>query len=194
MSRLVDRGAIVAGYLGIGLAVTMAIGVLLVIPIQPIYVLLSIPAGMVIGYYANARSGRQRGAWRRILPNSLLAGAVTGLSLAALLLGTRALFFFADAGYPDFNRTDEHGVPNGPTCQNGADCVYQRYRKVEADTLSEAGVTDAASFANLYWQGQWSSAGFVLVSTLGGALLGGILFGIAGPRSRTVPSRSPAAA
>ena len=194
MSRIVDRGAIVAAYIGVGMAVTMAIGFLLVIPIQPIYVLLSFPGGMVIGYYANARSGRQRGAWRRILPNSLLAGAVTGLSLAALLLGTRALFFFADSGYPDFNRTDAHGVPSGPTCQNGADCVYQRYLKVEADTLTQAGVTDAASFASLYWQGQWASAGFVLVSTTGAALLGGVLFGIAGPRSRAVPSRSPAAA
>jgi len=194
MSRIVDRGAIVAAYVGIGMAVTMAIGFLLVIPIQPIYVLLSFPGGMVVGYYANARSGRQRGAWRRILPNSLLAGTVTGLSLAALLLGTRALFFFADSGYPDFNRTDEHGVPYGPTCQNGADCVYQRYLKVEADTLTQAGVTDAASFASLYWQGQWASAGFVLVSTTGAALLGGVLFGIAGPRSRAVPSRSPAAA
>jgi len=194
MSRIVDRGAIVAAYIGVGMAVTMAIGFLLVIPIQPIYVLLSFPGGMVIGYYANARSGRQRGAWRRILPNSLLAGAVTGLSLAALLLGTRALFFFADSGYPDFNRTDDHGVPSGPTCQNGADCVYRRYLKVEADMLSQAGVTDAASFAKLYWQGQWASAGFVLVSTTGAALLGGVLFGIAGPRSRAVPSRSPAAA
>src|SRR6185295_12701529 len=106
MRRIVDRGAIVAAYVGIGMAVTMAIGFLLVIPIQPIYVLLSIPGGMVIGYYANARSGRQRGAWRRILPNALLGGVVTGLTLASLLLGTRALFFFADSGYPDFNRTD----------------------------------------------------------------------------------------
>jgi len=194
MSRIVDRGAIVAAYVGIGMAVTMAIGFLLVIPIQPIYVLLSIPGGMVIGYYANARSGRQRGAWRRILPNSLLAGAVTGLSLAVLLLGTRALFFFADSGYPDFNRTDANGTAVGATCQTGADCVYQRYLKVEAETLSDAGVTDAASFASLYWQGQWASAGFVLVSTTAGALLGGVLFGIAGPRSRTVPARSPATA
>ena len=194
MSRIVDRGAIVAAYVGIGMAVTMAIGFLLVIPIQPIYLLLSFPGGMVIGYYANARAGRQRGAWRWIVPNSLLAGAVTGLTLAVLLLGTRALFFFADSGYPDFNRTDASGAPAGPTCQTGGDCVYQRYLKVEADMLADAGVTDSASFAKLYWDGQWSSAGLILVSTTGAALLGGVLFGIAGPRSRSVPSRSPAAA
>jgi hypothetical protein len=194
MSRIVDRGAVVAAYVGIGMAVTMAIGFLLVIPIQPIYLLLSFPAGMVIGYYANARAGRQRGAWRWILPNSFLAGAVTGLSLAALLLGTRALFFFADSGYPDFNRSDATGAPVGATCQAGADCVYQRYLKVEAATLAEAGVTDATSFANLYWDGQWSSARLILASTAAAALLGGVLFGIAGPRARAVPSRSPAAA
>ena len=190
-----DRGAVVAAYVGIGMAVTMAIGFLLVIPIQPIYLLLSFPGGMVIGYYANARAGRQRGAWRRIFPNSLLAGAVTGLSLGALLLGTRALFFFADNGYPDFNRTDEHGTPYGPTCLNGAGCVYQRYLKAEAETLTEAGVTDAASFSNLYWSGQWSAAELVVVSTTGAALLGGVLFGVAGPRRGTgVQEVAPAAA
>ena len=194
MSRLVDRGAVVAAYVGVGMAVTMAIAFLLVIPIEPIYLLLSFPAGMIIGYYANARSGRERGAWRRVVPNALLAGAATGLSLAALLLATRAVFFFADSGYPDFNRTDDHGSPTGQTCQSGADCVYQRYLKVEADTLAEAGVTDAASFANLYWEGQWSTARLLVVSTTGAALLGAVLFGLVGPRSHALPSRSPATA
>ena len=62
MSRIVDRGAVVAAYVGVGMAVTMAIGFLLVIPIEPIYLLLSFPGGMIIGYYANARAGRDRGA------------------------------------------------------------------------------------------------------------------------------------
>ena len=43
---------------------------------------------------------------------------MTGLTLAALLLGTKALFFFADNGYPDFNRV-ENGVAVGPTCADG---------------------------------------------------------------------------
>jgi len=188
MTRLFDRGAIVAAYVGIGMAVTMAIGFLLVIPIEPVYLLLSFPAGMIIGYYANARARRERGAWLRILPNSLLAGAVTGLSLAVLLLGTRALFFFGDSGFPDFNRTDEHGVASGPTCLAGGDCVYRRYLKVEPDTLAEAGVTDAATFGDLYWAGQWSTARLILASTTGAALIGGFLFGIAGPR-RAVAAR-----
>ncbi|HTK43801.1 MAG TPA: hypothetical protein VL749_00415 [Patescibacteria group bacterium] len=189
-----DRGAVVAAYVGIGVAVTMAIGFLLVIPIEPIYVLLSFPAGMLIGYYANARAGRARGAWRRIVPNSLLAGAVTGLTFAALLLGTRALFFFGDSGYPDFNRTDDTGASVGMTCHAGADCVYQRYLMRDAGALSAAGVADAAAFSDVYWARQWSTAEFLVVSTTTAALLGGVLFAIAGPRGGAVASRSAALA
>ena len=192
MSGLFDRGAIVAAYVGIGMAVTMAIAFLLVIPIGPIYLLLAFPGGMVIGYYANARSARERGAWRRILPNALLAGAATGLTLAALLLATKALFFFADSGYPDFNRTDEAGTPIGQTCQTGADCVYRRYVLQQPGTVAAAGVTDAGSFSEVYWAGQWSTARLLVGMTTAAALLGGVLYGVAGPR-RPAPARAAAA-
>ena len=76
MSRFVDRGAITAAFVGIGMAVTIGVSFLLVIPIEPIYWALSVPAGLLIGYYADARSGRGRGAWRRILANALFAGLV----------------------------------------------------------------------------------------------------------------------
>jgi hypothetical protein len=194
MARIVDRGAIVAAYVGIGMAVTMAIAFLLVIPIQPAYMLLAIPGGMIIGYYANARSGRFRGAWRRVVPNAILAGAVTGLSLAVLLLAAKAVFFFGDSGYPDFNRVDQSGAPSGPTCQAGADCVYHRYLAAQPDDLAAAGVTDAQSFATVYWREQTGAAELLVVVTIGAAVLGGVLFGVAGPRSRTLPSRSPATA
>ena len=194
MSRFFDRGAIIAAFVGIGMAVTMAIGFLLIIPIEPIYLLLAVPGGMVIGYYANARAARSRGQWRRILPNGLLAGAVTGLSLAVLLLGVKGLFFFADTGYPDFNRIDENGVQVGQTCQAGADCVYRRYLAAEPDELAAAGITDAASFAELYWASQLGTARLLVVGTIAAALLGAFLFGIAGPRRGVVAARSPAPA
>ncbi len=195
MSRFVDRGAVVATYVGIGMAVTMAISFLLVIPIEPAYVLLSIPGGLIIGYYANARSNRTRGEWRRIVPNALLAGAVTGLTLAAFVLGVKALFFFGDSGFPDFNRV-ENGVAVGPTCAPGGDCVYHRYLLAEPGHLATAGITDSASFANVYWEQQWSSARLLLGTTTGAALIGGFLFGIAGPRRRveTIPRAVPASA
>ena len=182
MSRFVDRGAIVAAYVGIGMAITMAISFLLVVPIEIAYLLLSVLGAVVIGYYANARAQRKRGEWRRLVPNSLLAGVVMGLSLAILLLGNKALFFFADSGYPDFNRV-ENGVPVGETCQTGADCVYHRYLKLEPQILADAGVTDTASFTDLYWRQQWSTAqGLILAATVA-ALAGGLLFGLAGPRN-----------
>lgn len=194
MSRFVDRGAVVATYVGIGMAVTMAISFLLVIPIEPAYVLLSIPGGLIIGYYANARSNRTRGEWRRILPNALLAGVVTGLTLAAFVLSVKALFFFGDSGYPDFNRV-ENGLAVGPTCVPGGDCVYHRYLAAEPGHLTTAGITDSASFATVYWEQQWSSARLLLGTTTGSALIGGFLFGIAGPRrERLAPRSAPAPA
>ncbi len=195
MTRVVDRGSITAAFVGVGMAITMAISFLLVIPIEPAYVLLAIPGGLVVGYYANARSARSRGQWRRILPNGLLAGAVTGLALAALLLGTKALFFFGDTGYPDFNRVDADGMIVGARCQTGADCVYRRYLAAQPDELAAAGVTDPASFADVYWAQQSSTARLLVLGTAAAALVGALLYGLVGPRPSTaVPVRSPASA
>ena len=182
MTRFVDRGAIVAAYVGIGMAITMAISFLLVVPIEPAYLLLSALGAIVIGYYANARAQRSRGQWRRILPNSLLAGVVMGLTLSILLVGNKALFYFADSGYPTFNRVDEHGIPYGAVCQTGTQCVYFRYLLAEPQVLADAGVTDAASFSDLYWRQQWSTAEGLVVAATVAALFGGALFGVAGPR------------
>jgi hypothetical protein len=172
------------------MAVTMAIGFLLVIPIQPAYMLLAIPGGMIIGYYANARSGRFRGAWRWVIPNAILAGGVTGLSLAMLLLAAKAVFFFGDSGYPDFNRVDQAGAPTGPTCQPGADCVYHRYLAAQPGDLAAAGVTDAQSFATIYWREQTGAAGLLVAVSIGAAIFGGFIFGVAGPRREALAARS----
>ena len=193
--RFIDRGAVVAAYVGIGMAITMAISFLLVIPIGPAYVALALPGGMIIGYYANARSSRVRGEWRRILPNAGAAGLVTGVTLAILLLGTKALFFYGDTGYPDFNRQDANGAAIGDTCASGADCVYHRYVKAQAQDLANAGVTDAASFQTVYWAEQWSAARLLVGATTAAALFGGFMFAIAGPRrDRPAPRAATAAA
>jgi hypothetical protein len=81
---------------GIGMALVIAVSFLLVIPIEPVYWLLAPLSGLLIGYYADARADRRSGPWRRILGNGLYAGLVTGLALAILLLGVKALFFVAD--------------------------------------------------------------------------------------------------
>jgi len=185
VTRVIDRGAITAAYVGIGMAATIAISFLLVIPIEPVYWLLALPAGMLIGYYANQKSDRRAGPWGRMLANALFAGAVTGLTLAALLLATKALFFFADNGYPDFNRVDpETGQTIPPTCQNGADCVYQRYVAAgNGDDLASVGVTDAASFTSFYWAQQASTAVTLIILTEAGALIGGLAYGFTRPKA-----------
>ena len=177
MTRFVDKGAITAAYVGIGMAVTIGVSFLLVIPIEPIYWLLAPLAGLMIGYYANQRANRGRGAWRRVVSNSLFAGLVTGLTLAALLLAVKLLFFTADSGYRDTNL-------GGPIiCSSGGDCVYRRYLdEGKGPALVAVGVTDAASFSRFYWNQQLTTASLLLVITTATGLLGGLTFAVTRPR------------
>ena len=188
--RIVDRGAITAAYVGIGMAVTIGVSFLLVIPIEPILWLLAFPAGLLIGYYANQRSDRREGPWRRIVANALLAGVATGLTLAGLLLVVKALFFFADNGFPAFNRVDEDGQTIAPFCDPGAGCVYARYaadgRGVD---LASIGVTDAATFSSFYWGQQVATAEFLLILTTLGGLGGGVLYGVYRPKAVVAPAQ-----
>ena len=43
MTRFVDRGAVTAAYVGIGMAITIAVSFILIIPIEPVIWLLTIP-------------------------------------------------------------------------------------------------------------------------------------------------------
>ena len=189
MTRFVDRGAITAAYVGIGMAVTIGVSFLLVIPIEPIYWLLAPLAGLMIGYYANQRSNRGRNAWRRVIGNSLFAGVVTGLTLAALLLGVKLLFFTADSGYRDAS------LGGQISCAPGADCVYQRYiLEGKSSDLTAVGVTDVASFSRFYWNQQLTTGGLLLAITTATGLLGGLAFAITRPRDpQAVAPGEPAA-
>jgi hypothetical protein len=190
VTRVIDRGAVTAAYVGIGMAATIAVSFLLVIPIEPVYWLLALPAGLLIGYYANQKSDRRAGPWSRILANALFAGAVTALTLAGLLLAVKALFFFADNGYPDFNRIDpKTGQAVPPLCDNGAGCVYARYLAApNGAQLASIGVTDTASFTSFYWAQQASTALTLIVLTEAGALIGGLGYGFTRPKARTTAS------
>jgi hypothetical protein len=195
VTRFVDRGAITAAYVGIGMAVTVAISFLLIIPIEPIVWLLSLPTGLLIGYYANQRSNRRAGPWGRILINGIFAAFITGLTAAVLLLGVKALFFYADNGYRDASA-------GGPiACSPGAACVYQRYLLVDDGAreaaLEAAGVSDAASFTSFYWSQQFAVAGLLVAFTTVGGLGGALLYGVSRPKAAppTTESReTPAAA
>ena len=177
MSRFVDRGAITAAYVGIGMAVTTLISFILIIPIEPIVWLAALPSGLIIGYYANLRSNRRAGPWSRIVRNGLFAGLVTGLTTAVLLLGVKALFFFADNGYRD------PSAGGSLTCASGAECVYRRYVDLGRwPDLAAAGVTGAASFTAFYWRQQAFTAGLLIVITTVGGLGGAAIYGRVRPR------------
>jgi hypothetical protein len=186
MTRFVDRGAITAAYVGIGMAVTIAVSFLLVIPIEPVFWWLAIPAGLLIGYYANQRSGRGSGPWTRIMANALFAAVVTGVTFALLLLAVKALFFYADNGYRDRGQN--------LSCQTGADCVYQRYLADRPEALAEAGIRDAAAFERVYWDEQRSTALSLVVSTTVAGAVGGVLFGLTRPKAGSRPAEHPGSA
>ena len=188
MSRFVDRGAITASWVGVGMAVTIGVSFLLVIPIEFLVTPFALFAGLLIGYYANARSNRAGGPWGRILANALLAGLATGITFALFLLVVKLLFFAADNGYRDAS------AGGSITCQTGADCVYQRYLAIgRGPAFEAAGITDVASFTSLYWREQAASAGLLIVLSVGGALGGGLMYGAAN-RRRPEDQRAPTAA
>lgn len=195
MTRFVDRGALAAAYVGIGMAVTIVVSFMLFIPIEWIIWALALPSGLLIGYYANQRSNRRAGPWGRILVNGLFAGLVTGLTAAALLLAIKVLFFYGDDGFRDpgqggrvtVDKDDGRPAP----CETGADCVYQRYLQAgRGAELVAAGVTDAGSFTNLYWREQFGSAGTVLVLTAFGGVGGAGLYGLFRPKPVTAEAGS----
>lgn len=186
MRRFVDKGAITAAWVGLGMAVTVVVSFVLVIPIEFLVVPCALLGGMLIGYYANARSERVGGPWGRVLANALLAGLVTGLTYFVLLLGVKAIFFNADSGYRDASS-------GGPIkCQTGADCVYQRYLAVpgKREAFEAAGITNVDEFTRFYWSEQLNTSATMVVLSVGGALLGGFMYGVT---NRRKPEDAPAA-
>jgi len=188
MKRWVDRGAIYAGWVGVGMGVTIAVSFLLVIPIEPILWLLALPAGLVIGYYANTRSNRAAGPWGRILANGAYAGVLTALTLGLCFLVTKWVFFSADNGY-------RNAAGGGPIagCDTGAGCVYARYlAEGKGPEFEAAGIRNVDEFGAFYWREQLGTAGTVFVLGLLGGLGGAAVFGIARPgQGRATPAPGP---
>lgn len=187
--RLIDRGAVFAGWVGLGMAIVVNIAFELIVAVQSLVFLAAPLAGAVIGAYANVRSAR----WRprgRVLVNGLYAGLVTALGLAIFYVALRLLFIYADSGYPAFNRVAIDGSPIPPFCRSGPDCTYQRYLAADRGReLAATGVTDAASFEAFVGREQLSGGLTLIGLTLGGALVG------AGARAlrRAPPDEEPTA-
>lgn len=172
--RWVDAGAVFAGWVGVGMALLVAIGLELIVAVQSLVFLFAPVGGLLIGFYANARSARRR-PWSRVLANAAWAGLVAALALALIYGAVRLLFVYADAGYRD---TTQGGVIS---CPMGPACTYQRYLDAgRGPALEAAGVTDVASFEAYLLREQLSGALILAGLTLGGALAGGALYGAGG--------------
>lgn len=163
--RVLDRGAIAAAFVGLGVAVTLVLSFALIIAIQPL-VFVSAPfAGLLIGYYANHKSARWRPRWR-LFANAGFAGAVSGVSLALMYVGLRLLFIYADSGY----RAETLG--GQLDCATGPECTYVRFIDDGfGDDLAADGITDPASFEAALWRWQGETVLLLTILTLGGALV-----------------------
>jgi hypothetical protein len=189
MSRVVDRGANVAAMVGIGMALTIAVSFLMVIPIDPAYLILAPLSGLLIGWYGNQRAEQVRSRPGRVLANAAWSGTVTAVTFAALFLGVKLFFFSLDPGYRDERSGGSF------TCAAGPACVYERYLAADGGeaALAEAGISDVASFTAWYWDGQMGSARLVIGSTLLAAIIGGLLYLPSAPRVARHESSGPAA-
>ncbi|MFM9128460.1 MAG: hypothetical protein ACKOPF_01190 [Candidatus Limnocylindrus sp.] len=178
MSRFVDRGATVAAFVGIGMALTVAVSFLMVIPIDPAYIVFAPLSGLLIGWYGNQRAGQLRGRPGRIFANAAWSGAITAVTFAALFLAVKLFFFSLDPGYRDEKQGGSF------SCAAGPECVYVRYQGAEGgkEALAEAGITDVASFTEWYWDGQMGTARLLIGSTTLFALLGGLFYWPSAPR------------
>ncbi len=163
--RVLDRGAIYAAVVGLGMAVTIAISFELVVAIQALVFIAAPFAGLTIGWYANHKAMRWRPRWR-LFANAAFAGLVTGISLALIYVALRLLFIYADSGY----RPETMG--GQLDCATGPECTYARFiDDGNEQDLMDAGITDAAAFESAVWRtaGEWTIE--LTLLALGGALV-----------------------
>ncbi|CAN5561492.1 hypothetical protein BH24CHL9_BH24CHL9_16130 [soil metagenome] len=179
---LLDRGAIFAGWVGLGMALIIAISFELIVAVQPLVFLAAPLAGVLIGYYANQRSMRWRPR-RRVLVNATYAGLMTGIGLAVIYVAIRLLFVYADSGF--------RPVPMGGQleCRTGPECTFARLvAEGHAPDLAEAGITDAATFEAAVLREQADGALWIIgLTTLGAMAASGVRAGRRPPEERQAP-------
>ena len=179
--RFIDSGAVFAGWVGLGMALVLAIAFELIIPVQTVVFLLAPLMGILIGVYANVRAER----WRpraRVVANAAYAGVVTGVGIAVLYVVIRLVFLYGDSG----------SLPDGTalSCQTGPDCVYARHVGAgNADELAQLGITDARSLEAATWRELTTTGIALIVLTAGGSVVGGVARSLSEPKDREVPLR-----
>jgi len=186
MTRFIDKGAIFGGYVGIGMALVLAIAFELIIPVQTLVFVLAPLMGVLIGVYANVRSER----WRprgRVLANAAYASLVTGLAVAVLYVVLRLVFIYGDTG----------ALPDGTslTCNTGPDCIYARYVAADqAGDLAALGIVDGKTLEAAAWRELLVFGSGLIVLTITGGLVGGVIRGASKlPSSAPLPAARPSA-
>ena len=174
MTRFVDRGAVVAGWIGVGMAIVLVVAFALTLPIQPVVYVAALPAGLLIGWYANSKAQRSRPRARAIA-NAVWAALPTALTLAVFYVGVRLLFIYADNGYPDFNTVPQPSQTPSPTCATGPPCTYLRYlQEGKGPELQNAGVASADDFGSFILAEQVNGGLILFVLTLAGGAIAGV--------------------
>jgi len=183
LDPVIDAGAVFAGWVGLGMALVVAIAFELIIPVQTLVFVLAPLVGVLIGVYANVRSER----WRprgRVLANAIWAGLVTGLGMALLYVAIRLVFIYGDTG----------ALPDGTSlqCATGPDCIYARYVDAgQAAELAALGITDGESLEAAAWRELIAVGSGLIVLTMGGSVVGGVGRSLSSmPRSVPLPSSS----
>jgi hypothetical protein len=185
LSRFIDRGAVIAGWIGVGTAVVVVVAFGLVLPIQPIVYVAALPVGLLIGWYANSKAQRRRPR-ARAFANAVWAVLPTALTLAVFYLGIRLLFIYADNGYPDFNvapqptatvapgQTPAPSATPAPTCDPGPACTYLRYlEQGKGAELQNAGVTNADEFGRFIVAEQLNGGLILFALVIAGGVIAG---------------------
>ena len=177
--RFIDSGAVFAGWVGLGMALVLAIAFELIIPVQTVVFLLAPLMGILIGVYANVRAER----WRpraRVVTNAAYAGIVTGVGIALLYVTIRLVFFYGDGG----------SLPDGTAlnCRTGPDCVYARHVAAgNAAELEGLGIADGQTLEAAAWRELTTTGIGLIVLTATGSVVGGVARSLSEPKDREVP-------
>lgn len=165
LGRVVDPGAVFAGWVGIGMALVVAIAFELIVAVQSIVFMLAPLSGLLIGIYANVRAERRRPRWR-VIANAAWASLVTGIAMAVIYAALRLVFLYGDTG--------TLATGESLDCRRGPECTYTRYVEAgRSGDLAEVGVVDAATYEAAALREQAFGALTLVGLTLAGGLAGG---------------------
>jgi hypothetical protein len=165
LARFVDPGAVFAGWVGLGMALVVAIAFELIVAVQSIVFMIAPLVGLLIGIYANVRAERRRPRWRA-LANAAWAGIVTGLGMALIYVLLRLVFMYGDTGVL--------ATGDSLDCRRGPECTYMRYVEAgRANDLAQVGVVDARSYEAAALREQLFGALTLVGLTLAGSIAGG---------------------